>query len=318
VNEVDSEETVKIHRLNSAVTVAILALTVVSSSLGAQERRQRSRDLEGPRTFTVYSEAMQDYSDRARIGVYVDRHQPTRYDERGARLKGIARHSPAQEAGLEEGDIITLINGQSLTSRLDDEIEAEFDGNASLPAQRLMAIARGLEPGDELKIEYLRNGEAESVSVEAEAGPVGLMRAPDAPALAFGWSSEGGDGRPRVASQLLDGGLWSGLRMMEQCPSGAVPWIGDEAGCLLGAEIREIGTDLGAYFDVDDGLLVTDVAEENPLGLRAGDVIVEVGGRDISSFRRLRRLITSYEADETITLTVMRSGREIQLEGTLD
>lgn len=342
----------KIRQLVSGVTFALLTVTLVSSNLDAQDRRRSTRDDSRRNAFTVYNGMLQGSSNGGRMGVFVDQHQPTRYDESGARLTGVTRNSAAGEAGLEEGDIITSINGQSLTAELSAELEDEFDRNESLPAQRLMAIARELEPGDPLDIEYVRDGESASVSFEAEAASDGWMvlgGVPTAPDLSFGWN-EGGEDRVRMESQLrgltqslrtqnhralersqgmlmeLQGGnlrlgygnVWASSRVLNACPSGSHMFMGDNAGCLVGTEIREIEAELGSYFDVDGGLLVVDAAVDNPLGLEAGDVILAIGGREISSFRRLRRLITSYEAGESITLTVMRDGSEVELEGTLD
>lgn len=341
----------KIRQLVSGVTFALLAVTLVSGDLDAQDRRQAPRDDSDRRAFTLYTGMSQDQFNRGRMGVYVDQHQPTRYDERGARLTGVTRNSPAGESGLEEGDIITSINGQSLTSQLDADAEDGFDRNESLPAQRLMAIAAELEPGDELDVEYIRDGESASVSFEAEASSNSWALAggpPNAPNVSFSWSGDS-DSRVHVEKRLqeftehaavageraleqsqelltslqrgnlvLEGGdMWSRGRSINACPSGSQMFSSNDAGCLAGVEIREIEAELGSYFEVDGGLLVVDAGDDNPLGLEAGDVIIAIAGREVSSFRRLRRLMTSYDVDEAITLTVMRAGEEVELEGTL-
>jgi C-terminal processing protease CtpA/Prc len=74
---------------------------------------------------------------------------------------------PADEAGLQEGDIITRIGVHSLLEPLDAEVEEDFDLDESLPVQRLLSIARGLEPGEDVEIEYLRDGERLTATVEA-------------------------------------------------------------------------------------------------------------------------------------------------------
>jgi len=348
---VNWEETVKVRTLVSGAAFALLAATLVTSSLEAQERTRRTHPRHERQDLTTYNTVMGDLSgnsNRARMGVHVDVHQPSRYDDRGARLVGVTRNSPARDAGLEEGDIITSINGLSLMSRLSDELEDDFDRNESLPPQRLQALVGEMEPGDEIDVEFIRNGEKESVSFEAEAASEGFLVMPTAPNFSFGWTSEGEDhgafqlqlrefaerseelglrARERAEGILrefqgrtvfTDGNTWRHDRVSGQCPSGSHSFVGDNAGCLVGAEIREIEAGLGSYFNVEEGLLVVDATEDNPLGLEAGDVILEIGGREIASFRRLRRLITSYEADETIQLTVMRDGGTVELEGILD
>jgi len=62
---------------------------------------------------------------------------------------------------------------------------------------------------------------------------------------------------------------------------------------LAGAEFQSLTSELAEYFDVDRGVLVLRVIRDTPadrIGLRGGDVVVEVGGRatpDVAIFRRL-------------------------------
>ncbi len=82
-------------------------------------------------------------------------------------ISGVMEDSPAEEAGLEDGDILTHLDGISLVSPLPDEGEMEFDDDESLPVQRLMALAKELEDGQEVEIRYLRDGDADSVMLTA-------------------------------------------------------------------------------------------------------------------------------------------------------
>lgn len=66
---------------------------------------------------------------------------------------------------------------------------------------------------------------------------------------------------------------------------------------LAGAEFRSLTSELAEYFAVDSGVLVLRVIRETPadrLGLRGGDVIVEVGGRETPDVTSLRRLIDEH------------------------
>jgi hypothetical protein len=86
-------------------------------------------------------------------------------------VSSVAGDSPAEEAGLREGDVITALQGRSLLLALDEEAESGFDLDRSIPVQRLQVIAGSLEPGDEVEIAYERTGESHLSRLVAEAIP---------------------------------------------------------------------------------------------------------------------------------------------------
>ncbi len=86
--------------------------------------------------------------------------------------------------------------------------------------------------------------------------------------------------------------------------------------CLDGVQFTEMNEGLSTYFGTDEGVLVTDVAEESSLGLEPGDVVLSVSDREVETPADVRRIISSYEMDESITFRVRRQNREIQVSGT--
>ncbi|OQB43576.1 MAG: Serine protease Do-like HtrA [Parcubacteria group bacterium ADurb.Bin159] len=67
----------------------------------------------------------------------------------GENLPAIIKNSPAELAGLKEGDIISWINNQEINTYND-----------------LANIISGFNPGDTINITYLRNGEEKIINVK--------------------------------------------------------------------------------------------------------------------------------------------------------
>lgn len=75
-------------------------------------------------------------------------------DLQGVYLKGIVAGSAADEAGLEDDDVIVIMNGR--------EIQAAWE---------LSEVLRDLDPGDELSIGYIRDGEEQETVAILGARP---------------------------------------------------------------------------------------------------------------------------------------------------
>jgi hypothetical protein len=88
-------------------------------------------------------------------------------------------------------------------------------------------------------------------------------------------------------------------------------------GCIGGLQMETMNTGLGEYFGTEEGVLVADVHPDSKLGLQAGDVILRVGDREVSEVGALRRILRSYEADEEVTLHIMRNHQRTNVTGTL-
>ena len=80
-----------------------------------------------------------------------------------------------------------------------------------------------------------------------------------------------------------------------------------------GAEFRQLSRDMAEYFDgVDEGLLVLRVLRDTPaerMGLKDGDVVVEVGGDKCSSIMVLRDAIAGAESGRAVEVKWIRKGQ---------
>ncbi len=127
-----------------------------------EELRQRAREQERKaRQVVIQTRA------RIRLGVTLNGNQGPELDRQGVEVQGVMEESPAEEAGLREGDIITHMNGQSLLDPIPEEEEEDFDQSQSLPVQRLIFLAQGLDAGEQAELRYIREGETHSVSLVA-------------------------------------------------------------------------------------------------------------------------------------------------------
>ena len=290
---------------------------------------------------------------RIRLGVSLDGAQGDDLDGQGARIQSIIDDSPAQEAGLLEGDIITHLNGQYLLDPIPNEGDEEANEDESLPVQRLMALAQDLEPGDEVEIRYLRDGQAQTASFQAAdldrpsitvlRGELGDLEGlfsldpgrrgvwsfgvPDAESFEFDLQElknledlklELRDlyvDEPNVWFRSSPGGAVRGYAL----GGGEVPSLysifGTTAG--FGLELTDLNPGLSEYFSSEEGLLVLDVAEDSTLGLLPGDVILSIDGRMVEDQGDVRRILGSYDEDETVSFTVMRKGQQMTVEGTI-
>ena len=75
-------------------------------------------------------------------------------DDSGVRIGSVAEDSPAAEAGLEAGDVITAVDGDEVTSPLD-----------------LVRAIRQHDPDDEITITYTRNGTSAEARVTLAERP---------------------------------------------------------------------------------------------------------------------------------------------------
>ena len=204
----------------------------------------------------------------------------------GVRIVGVTPGSAASDAGLRADDIITSINDESLSA-----------ADAEESTRRLLDFMAGVETGDTLDVEYLRDGKVGKVEVEPRPSAVNVF--------AFGGHGQG-FGIPvapdvHVAPGVVDGAMEHFV----------FNWTSNGWGDM---ELVELNEGLGRYFGTDEGLLVVSAPKSNALKLEDGDVIQKIDGRTPSSVRHAMRILSSYQAGETLELEIMRDKERRKLE----
>src|SRR5690606_42092383 len=79
----------------------------------------------------------------------------------GVRVRQDTRGWPADQAGLQPGDVITAVNGKRLTEPVEGEESSRGYGRYGA---RLVAALQTVEPGDTVQIEYRRGGRTRAVA----------------------------------------------------------------------------------------------------------------------------------------------------------
>ncbi len=223
------------------------------------------------------------------LGVYiseVDAEDVSRLglrEERGALVEDVSEEGPAQEAGIQADDVIVEWNGARVES-----------------AAQLQRLVKETPAGREVRIGFVRGGDARQVSVT-----IGERES-----LVRSFSFRGPD--PEHVEELR-GKLESGehFRWFSPGEGGVFAWMG--AG-RMGIGIQPLGDQLGEYFGLDgrNGVLVTSVREDSPAeeaGLRAGDVVLSVDGEAIEGPGDLVRKVGEAEQGP-VPIGILRDRKE--------
>lgn len=213
--------------------------------------------------------ALPDIESRVSFGVLL---APGSRD--GVAIAGVTPGGPAEEAGIEAGDVIVTVNGSSV-----------HDGAGKPPLARVFDVLKDVNPGDRVRVEYLRQGEMQTADVTA-ADPLPAPRMNVAySTMAF--SAEGG-GPPAFAGRAMFGGL----------------------------ELFDLNEDLGHYFGASSGVLVLSVPPGKDTakdGLLPGDVVRSIDGHPVASTADCMKLMSSMRNAE-MSVEVLRDGAQLTVQ----
>ena len=280
------------RRFESTLVIGLLAAAVLPAM--AQEPAPAARERDRARTF-VYSvgpEAL-TLTRRGRLGISVDLRQDAATDSVGARVAGVTPGGAADRAGVRSGDIVLRLNGTRLATN-EPRSDDEENEDASRPGLRLVRLASRLDPGDTVRLEVRREGRPQTITFTAEASELdqAMERVNRLPT--------------RIPQPFLMG------------DPGAVTMRAFAFGAPLNdIELVKVNAGLGEYFGTSDGLLVVNVGADSSLGLRAGDVILTIGGRRPTSPPHAMRILGTYDGNEQVQFEVMRQKHRTSVSGRI-
>jgi len=204
--------------------------------------------------------------------------------EYGVIVKDVEEESPAAKAGVAKGDVIL-----------------EFAGEKVRSAAHLRRLVRETPAGRSVTLLVSRAGQTKTLSAKLEARPGGAFTMPAMPPM------------PEMPAM----------------PDIEIPefdFVWHARGAQLGISADELTPQLAQYFGVKQGkgILVREVvvgSAAEKAGLKAGDVIVQVDGKDVDTVAKLRRALAGEKETQEarkVTLTIVRDKREQTLTVELE
>ena len=216
------------------------------------------------------------------------------YEGEGVLISEVVDDSPAERAGLEKGDIIVSVSGRGVES----------------PGELTSAIRRS-RVGQSVSLVVFRDGRRRTISARLGERPDDIDRPSDEAMRDL-------RDLPRKLEKL-DRDKSSMRWMTGDGETFTFPGMGRGR---LGVRVEDLNSDLGSYFDRAEGKgsLIVEVLDDTPAeraGLKAGDVLVEIGDREVGSSDDV--VETLRDAPEgKVSVTVLRKGArrtfEVELE----
>jgi len=225
----------------------------------------------------------------------VTRENASRYgvsgEPRGVGVREVVKGSPAEKAGLREGDVILRFDDEQVSS-----------------VRKLTRLVEESAPQHNARLTVLRGGSEQQLSAtlarrepfaRTEVGPLTVY----GPGLA-----------PHVGGDLLrNPELWEHKgeelrRRLDEMQREHPGVFALGSSRRIGVSTSALGKQLADYFGVPHGVLISSVEANSPAdkaGLKAGDVVTEIDGRKIDNAADLVRGLAAKDEGE-VTLTVVR------------
>jgi serine protease Do len=193
--------------------------------------------------------------------------------------------SPAEKAGLQSGDVIVRFNNEEITS-----------------VRKLTRLLGEVAPDHQAKLTVLRNGTEREITATLAKRPAPKFE----------------EGSFRNLPQIERSVPWP--PSVEMPPLPPVQSIPSTPGApepfsfrfgssrKIGVGVTALTKQLSEHFGVSNGLLINEVRADSPAykaGLKAGDIIIEVDGKEVKGEIDLITAIAE-KKDGDVTLTIVR------------
>jgi len=289
------------HMVNRiGLSLALLSSVAVAAAAQEPPVRERARDraereFERAFQFSVGPEGLHMSVRRGRLGITVDLTRDAARDSIGARVAGVTPGGAADRAGVQTDDIVVRLNGTRLVGG-GAAARSGGEEDQSPPGLRLIEIASRFDAGDTVRLDLRRDNRPLTVTFQAGESDVDVM------VRRFGDRMSVAVPRLRELFPQHEGSDQFSIRV---------------GGPFPGLELVRVNPGLAEYFGTSEGLLVVDAPSDSSLGLRAGDVILSIGGRRPTSPAHALRILSTYNAGENVSFEIFRSKRRTTVNGRL-
>lgn len=219
---------------------------------------------------------------------------------RGVGIEKVLENSPAAAAGLQNGDVILKFNGEDVTS-----------------TRKLTRLMVEVAPDHQARLTVSRNGSERELTVT-----VGKRPTPTFGNGAFTFNF------PDKDMSIPD---MPNIPPMAEFPrlQGLSPLIGGDSDVFffrsgsdrqIGIGVSPLTKQLSEHFGVTGGVMINNVRENSPAakaGLKAGDIIVEADGQQLTGEMELIKAIGAKKSG-SIVLTIVRDKNRQTISVTPD
>ena len=202
----------------------------------------------------------------------------------GVLVQEVREGSPASRAGLRNGDIVV-----------------EFDGERVRGMQHFTRLVRETPAGRAVKSTIIRAGARRDLQITPEAGNELTRVLPDVQQLERRLRALP---EPRNRQRLPDD--------LDPTPDLQVTPRGQ-----IGIMVAPLTDQLATYFGVKQGVLVSTVTNGSAAaqaGMKAGDVITAVNGRQVQNVGDVTRAVRSAKPGSALDMRVLRDMKEMTLK----
>jgi serine protease Do len=201
-------------------------------------------------------------------------------EEAGVEVTRVEPSSPADQAGIMTGDVVTQYNGQRVEG-----------------IEQFSRLVRETPAGRDARLTVMRNGAAQTIVVKVGSRRAGVFDS----------------GNLSLAVPFPRGGGFS--IQIPDVPRSRMTWRNS----TLGIEAESIDGQLAEYFGAKDGVLVRSVTRGSPAeraGIKAGDVITRVGDSRVTTAADVSNRLRSARGAST-PVVLLRERKEMTVTVTI-